>query len=150
MISDKAIKRQFVIEALQRGSDEIRKKQSEIIEENLNKKTGMLSADIKSTSGSKIVAGIGAWRITVSFLRYLRFLDIKSNSKSNTKKQYIDIVTNYDKRYKQIQLRRNLTLYNRVVFAVLYQKTQPEIKYGYTEEIKEKITKQLESAGFKK
>ena len=43
-------------------------------------------------------------------------------------------------------IRRNLALYNRVVWGVLYHETFPEIKYGFTEEVRTNIRKELEQA----
>ena len=37
-------------------------------------------------------------------------------------------------------------IYNRVVWGVLYHETFPEIKYGFTEEVRTNIRKELEQA----
>lgn len=149
MISESIIKKEFVRNIIERDSKEIRSFQKKVIEENLNPRTGNLFSDIRRTSATKIIQSEGMALFSVSFLKYLRFLDIKSN-RAKKGKAYIDIANRYEHRNKAMPLRRNLSLYNRVVFAVLYQKTQPSLKYGFTEEIKKNITEQLEKAGFKK
>ena len=62
---------------------------------------------------------------------YLRFLDINYRRGSDRISRHI---------------RSNLALYNRVVWGVLYHETFPEIKYGYTQEIRSSIRQELEQA----
>ncbi len=38
-----------------------------------------------------------------------------------------------------MNLRRNLALYNRVVWGVLFGETQPDLLYGFSEEVREQI-----------
>lgn len=150
MISEKMIKREFVRQILDRDSKYIRTEQARVIDEFLTPKTGALSADIKDYSMSSIITAPGAYLLSVSFLKYLRFLDIRSNRKVDTSKAYITINSAYERRHKGMELRRNLALYNRVIFGRLYNETMRDIKYGYTNDIKKAITRQLVSAGFKK
>ena len=42
--------------------------------------------------------------------------------------------------------RRNLALYNRVVWGVLYHETFPQLRYGFTDEVRQTIHNQLEKA----
>lgn len=63
---------------------------------------------------------------------YLRFLDIHYRRGAG------DRISRH--------IRRNLALYNRVVWGVLYHETFPEIKYGFTEEVRTNIRKELEQA----
>ena len=63
---------------------------------------------------------------------YLRFLDIHYRRGAS------DRISRH--------IRRNLALYNRVVWGVLYHETFPEIKYGFTEEVRTNIRKELEQA----
>lgn len=59
-------------------------------------------------------------------LPYLRFLDIC---------------------YRQnMEIRRSLALYNRVIWGVLYNETLPDIRYGLTQDIRKEIRKDLERA----
>lgn len=150
MISDKIIKREFVAGILRRDDEYIRKEQAEVIDTYLKPKTGNLAADIRQTSMSKVLKAPGAWMLRVSFLKYLRFLDIRSNRREAGNKAYISISGDYELRHKKMQLRRNLALYNRVIFGRLYNETQRDIKFGYTDAIKEEITKQLESTGYER
>ncbi len=42
--------------------------------------------------------------------------------------------------------RRNLALYNRVVWGVLYHETFPELRSGFTNEVRQGIRKMLENS----
>ena len=42
--------------------------------------------------------------------------------------------------------RRNLALYNRVVWGVLYHETFPQLRYGFTDEVRKIIHDQLEKS----
>ena len=148
MISESIIKKEFVKSILERDTEYIRSVQQGVIEEYLTPRTGNLLADIR---GSKIniLQSEGIALVSVNFLKYLRFLDIKSN-KAKTGKAYINISNHYERRNKAMSLRKNLALYNRVIFGRLYNETRRDIMYGFSEEVKNNITDQLENAGFEK
>ena len=42
--------------------------------------------------------------------------------------------------------RRNLALYNRVVWGVLYHETFPQLRYGFTDEVRKAIRTQLQNS----
>ncbi|WP_277247078.1 hypothetical protein [Prevotella pallens] len=42
--------------------------------------------------------------------------------------------------------RRNLALYNRVVWGVLYHETFPQLRYGFTDEVRKTIHDQLDKS----
>jgi len=149
MISEGIIKSEYVRQILKRDSDYIRSVQAKVIQEANLIKSGMLSYDIRGQSAAKILQGEGIHLLTVTFLKYLRFIDIKSNRKKATRHIKINVGTHYERKHKEMPLRRNLALYNRVVFGRLYNETKTDLKAGYTEEIKTKIRKDLENAGFK-
>lgn len=149
MISEAIIKKEFVRQILKRDSDFIRSEQARVIDEANLVKSGTLRYDIRGQSGAKILQGEGLHLLSVSFLKYLRFIDIKSNRKKTSEYIKVNIGTNYDRRHKYMPIRRHLALYNRVIFGRLYNETKTDLKAGYTEEIKNKIRKDLENAGFK-
>lgn len=149
MISEQIIKKEFVRQILVRDSEYIRAEQEKVIQDAGLVKTGFLSLDIRGQSGTKILQGEGMHMLTVRFLKYLRFIDIKSNRKVS-KHIKINISNNYEKRHREMPLRRNLALYNKVIFGRLYNETRTDLKYAYTDEIRKKITEQLEAAGYEK
>jgi hypothetical protein len=42
--------------------------------------------------------------------------------------------------------RRNLALYNRVVWGVLYHETFPELRDGFTDEVRRQIRQEIEGS----
>ena len=60
----------------------------------------------------------------MSVLPYMRFLDIYFR--------------------ENIILRRNLSIYNRVVWGVIYGEVLPNLRYGFTQDIRKYITRQLQ------
>jgi hypothetical protein len=43
----------------------------------------------------------------------------------------------------------NMKIYNRLVWGILYAETASELMYGFSEEVKNALRRQLEAAGFK-
>lgn len=149
MISEAIVKKEFIRQILKRDSSYIKEVQAQVIQDAGLVKSGALLSDIRNQSGAKIAQGEGMHMLTVTFLKYLRFIDIKSSLKASKQKK-INISNNYEKRHKEMPLRRNLTIYNKVIFGRLYNETRRDISYAYTDEIRQKITEQLEAAGYKK
>ncbi len=151
MISEEIVKKEFVRQILKRDSDYIRGIQAQVIEESGLIKSGALLFDVRNQSGSKILQTTGLHMLTVSFLKYLRFIDIRSNRNRKPSQHIkVNIANNYERRNKEMPLRRNLALYNRVIFGRLYNETRSDIANGYTQEIQKNIREQLEKAGYEK
>jgi len=150
MITETIIKKEFVTKILKRDSDYIRDFQAKVIEGANLKKSGNLLLDVRGQSGSKILKGYGMWMLSVRFLKYLRFIDIKSNKKSPPTHFKINIKNDYERRNKKMPLRKNLALYNKVIYGRLYNETKTDIGSGYTEVIRKSITEQLEKSGYEK
>lgn len=124
MISDQIIKDEFISKTLKAGVNKIFTLQSEIAHQVLNERTGRLFASLDSRPFGLSGAG-GKYMLSVNILNYLRFNEIKSD----------------------MNLRGKLHLYNRTVWGVLYGETLPTLKYGFTDEMRELILKQLTEAG---
>ncbi len=69
--------------------------------------------------------------IFVRILPYLRFLDMGYRLRNDRVAKF---------------RRRNLAVYNRVVWGVLYHETFPQIRYGFTDEVRKTIHNQLDHA----
>jgi len=124
MISDSIIKDEFVTKMLKKGTNKVFTLQQEVVESVLHERTGNLFANLNNRKFG-ITGNDGKYQVSVHILKYLRFQEIRSNW----------------------GLRSKLSLYNRIVWGVLYGETLPAIKYGLTDEIKAQIRKQLEDAG---
>lgn len=130
MITDNLIRQRFIHDTLSQGINLIYETQENVVRTCLNTRSGNLLAHIKRrpfTSTESDTKQVFYMRI----FSYLRFLDI-----------------NYRKGSDRISkhLRRNLALYNRTVWGVLYHETFPEIRYGFNDEIRRSIRKELEDA----
>lgn len=127
MISEGAIKTHYVREILERDAKFINETQGKVISENLRRVSGRLLRSIYSKD-FQIQSDENRMMLQFNFLRYLRFLDIKSSMDQ----------------FKNKELRSKLALYNRVIYGRLYNETRSDIKFGLTEQVKEKIKTELE------
>lgn len=118
MITEDAIKESFIQKIVFRDFKIIKDTQQQVVNDNLNIRSGKLSQNL--TNYHYHIEGTHFQFLT---LNYLRFLDIRYRK---------------DRMYE----RRNLALYNKVIWGVLYHETLPTLKYGLTEDIKKEIKKQ--------
>lgn len=131
MITDQLVRERFVHDTMSQGINLIYETQEKVVRAYLNSRSGDLLAHIQKRPFTALESDTKQ----IYYLRifpYLRFLDIHYRSGS------------YDRISRHI--RRNLSLYNRVVWGVLYHETFPEIRYGFTEEVRTGIRKELEQA----
>lgn len=120
------IKEQFIHEVVKRDIRVIYETQESVINNVLTTRTGKLKEHISKRAIDMQGAGLRP-TYYMNVLTYLRFLDI----------QYRDRAT-----------RRQLALYNRVIWGVLYHETLPDLKYGLTEDIRTRIREELESMDY--
>ena len=81
------------------------------------------------------ISSSGDYTVNVRFFPYLRFLDMMYRGRR-------DRVSKYK--------RSRLALYNRVIWDILYRRTFPAIRFGFTDEVREGIRKNLEQTFNKK
>ncbi|WP_044271634.1 hypothetical protein [Bacteroides timonensis] len=130
MITDQLIRNKFIADVMSQGINKIYETQENVVRTYLNTRSGDLVAHLQRrpfTSQNSDNKQVYYMRI----FPYLRFLDINYRRGSDRISRHI---------------RSNLALYNRVVWGVLYHETFPEIKYGYTQEIRSSIRQELEQA----
>ena len=126
MVTEEMIKKEFIHRTVSRDIRRIYATQEAVIREALKPRTGNLLDCISRRPIDVQGSGLKpTYYMTV--LRYMRLLEI----------QY---------RNQDMKTRRKLALYNRVIWGVLYHETFPEIKYGFTEEVRTNIRKELEQA----
>lgn len=123
MITDKMIKTEFIAQTVKRDMDIIYATQEQVIRNVFNTGTGKLASFLSSHPFGLYSSGVN-FKIEARILPYLRFLDIKY-------------------RKQDMGRRQKLALYNRVVWGVLYNETLPDLRYGFTQEIKTKISRDL-------
>jgi hypothetical protein len=127
MLSDKIIKKQFIAQTVRRNADEVRRIQLERLGaagERLREKFD-IDAVIASVQGNPMTVSESGEEFIFSqkIIRQLRFLDMKKLG--------------------------NMKIYNRLVWGILYGETAKDLMYGFTEEVKTALRRQLEAAGFK-
>lgn len=130
MITDQLIRNKFIADVMSQGINKIYETQENVVRTYLNTRSGDLVAHLQR----RPFTSQGTDNNQVYYMRifpYLRFLDINYRRGSDRISRHI---------------RSNLALYNRVVWGVLYHETFPEIKYGYTQEIRSSIRWELEQA----
>ena len=130
MITDQLIRNKFIADVMSQGINKIYETQENVVRTYLNTRSGELVAHLQR----RPFTSQGTDNNQVYYMRifpYLRFLDINYRRGSDRISRHI---------------RSNLALYNRVVWGVLYHETFPEIKYGYTQEIRSSIRQELEQA----
>lgn len=130
MITEQLIHNKFIADVMSQGINKIYETQENVVRTYLNTRSGDLVAHLQRrpfTSQNSDNKQVYYMRI----FPYLRFLDINYRRGSDRISRHI---------------RSNLALYNRVVWGVLYHETFPEIKYGYTQEIRSSIRQELEQA----
>lgn len=130
MITEQLIRNKFIADVMSQGINKIYETQESVVRTYLNTRSGDLVAHLQRrpfTSQNSDNKQVYYMRI----FPYLRFLDINYRRGSDRISRHI---------------RSNLALYNRVVWGVLYHETFPEIKYGYTQEIRSSIRQELEQA----
>ena len=121
MITDKLIKKTFIHNVVSNGFKEIKRIQQEVISENLNVISGDLLKSVQKNPLSLIGTERQVYYMTV--LPYMRFLDIH---------------------FRQDMQRRKISIYNRVIWGVLYGEVLPALRYGFTQDIRKYITRQLQ------
>jgi hypothetical protein len=122
MVTDQLIKKTFIHNVVSVGFQKIRQIQQEVISENLNVVSGNLLRSIQKEPVGIIETEHQVYYMSV--LPYMRFLDIYFR--------------------ENIILRRNLSIYNRVVWGVIYGEVLPNLRYGFTQDIRKYITRQLQ------
>lgn len=121
MITDQLIKKTFIHNVVSNGFKEIKRIQQEVISKNLNVISGDLLKSVQKNPLSLIGTERQVYYMTV--LPYMRFLDIH---------------------FRQDMQRRKISIYNRVIWGVLYGEVLPALRYGFTQDIRKYITRQLQ------
>ena len=130
MITDQLIRNKFIADVMSQGINKIYETQENVVRTYLNTRSGDLVAHLQR----RPFTSQGTDNNQVYYMRifpHLRFLDINYRRGSDSISRHI---------------RSNLAIYKRVVWGVLYHETFPEIKYGYTQEIRSSIRQELEQA----
>lgn len=119
MITNEIINQKFIQSIVSRDSAIIYDTQAEVVSNYLNYRTGNLTHSI-----SRREFQVDNTSFSFPILTYMRYLDIHY-------------------RKSMLAFRANLSIYNRVIWGVLYHETLPDLRFGLTQDIKNKIHAQL-------
>lgn len=118
------IKTEFIHRTVSRDLKIIYDTQQSVVSEFLTGGTGKLANYLSSKPFTLAIDTSFVKTYHIRVLNYLRFLDIRY-------------------RKQNMQNRRKLALYNRVIWGVLYNETMPDLRYTFTKEMKQKIGSDL-------
>ena len=135
MITDSLIKKKFIHQSLQRGMEQIYSAQEKVITGELDTRTGQLRQWASRRQYDMRISSSGDYTINVRFYPYLRFIDMMYRGRK-------DRVSKYK--------RSKIAVYNRIIWGILYRRTFPAIRFGFTDEVREGIKKNLEQTFNKK
>ena len=121
MITDQLISERFIHQTVLAGSNKIFDTQQKVVKTYLQPRTGRLHHLVQSRHVS-----INGTKFTYPMLTYMRFIDIASAHRKSAKAN-----------------RYGISVYNRVIWGVLYGEVQPQLRFGLTAELKNKIRTSL-------
>lgn len=130
MVTESLIKQRFVHDTISQGINLIYETQENVVRTYLNTQSGNLLAHLQRRAFTSQESGAKV-QYFIRIFPYLRFLDIAYRKDSDRISRHV---------------RKNLALYNRAVWGVLYHETFPELRYGFNDEIRDSIRKELEQA----
>lgn len=127
MLTESLIRKKFVATTMAEGMDTIFSRQQQVAQM-LGTQSGRLrqwardrhyTTHITETSRS----------ISVPLMPYVRFLDMQYRTRRDRIGKF---------------LRKQLALYNRTVWGILYRQVFPQLRYGFTDEIRQQFREELE------
>ncbi len=131
MITESLIRKKFVHETITEGINEIFSKQQSVLSSSgIEVRTGRLQSLIGSRRFDRQISD-GRYQVQISLYPHLRFLDM--SYRLHTGKQ----------RKKR---RERYALYNKVVWGVLFRDVFPELRYGFTDEVRQQLRQDLQHA----
>lgn len=130
MVTDSLIRKKFVHDTLREGILQIYSTQENVVRTNFQRRTGRLMTRLSARSFDSHLSE-HSQTIFVRILPYLRFLDMQYRRRN-------DRIAKFK--------RRNLALYNRVVWGVLFHETFPDLRAGFNDEVRQHIRQQLQQS----
>ena len=127
MITESLIKKKFVVDTMTEGIDTIFSRQQQVAQM-LGTHSGRLRQWARDRHYTTRVSETSR-SISVPLMPYVRFLDMQYR----TRRDRID-------KHK----RQQLALYNRTVWGILYRQVFPQLRYGFTDEIRQQLREELD------
>ena len=121
MVTESLIRKKFVLDTLRQGTQKIEGRWQQAIG-SYNVQTGRLRAFGDHPVSTRRITSYSIEQ-TYSLPLHLRMLDIRQRRKKNGR-----------------------NLYNKVVWPILYEEVLPELRYGFSQEVRQQIRESLEKA----
>ena len=127
MITESLIRKKFVATTMAEGMDSIFARQQQVAQM-LGTQSGRLRQWARDRHTTVRVTETSR-SISVPLMPYVRFLDMQYRTRH-------DRIAKYK--------RQQLALYNRTIWGILYRQVFPQLRYGFTDEIRQQLREQLE------
>ena len=128
MITESLIKKKFVADTMTEGIDTIFARQQHVAQM-LGSRSGRLRQWARDRHYT-IRATETSSSISVPLMPYVRFLDMQYRTRRDRVGKF---------------LRKQLALYNRTIWGIIYRQVFPKLRYGFTDEIRQRLRDQLEN-----
>lgn len=129
MLTESLIRKKFVADTMAEGIDTIFARQQQVAQM-LGTHSGRLRQWARDRHTTVRVTETSR-SISVPIMPYVRFLDMQYRTRRDRAGKY---------------LRKQLALYNRTVWGILYRQVFPQLRYGFTDEIRQQLREQLEES----
>ena len=129
MITESLIRKKFVADTMAEGIDTIFSRQQQIAQM-LATHSGRLRQWARDRHTTVRVTETSR-SISVPIMPYVRFLDMQYRTRRDRVGKF---------------LHKQLALYNRTVWGILYRQVFPQLRYGFTDEIRQQLREQLEES----
>lgn len=127
MVTESLIRKKFVHETMTEGINKIFSEQLNVFNAKFDSRTGRLQSFLMSRPFSRQITET-RYSVFISMYMHLRFLDMQYRR------------TDLDRRPKKANI------YNKVVWGILFREVFPELRYGFTDEVRRTMREQLQSA----
>lgn len=129
MITESLIRKKFVADTMAEGIDTIFARQQQVAQM-LATHSGRLRQWARDRHTTVRVTETSR-SISVPIMPYVRFLDMQYRTRRDRVGKF---------------LRKQLALYNRTIWGILYRQVFPQLRYGFTDEIRQQLREQLEES----
>ena len=127
MLTESLIRKKFVADTMAEGIDTIFARQQQVAQM-LGTHSGRLRQWARDRHMTVRVTETSR-SISVPLMPYVRFLDMQYRTRRDRIGKF---------------LRKQLALYNRTIWGILYRQVFPQLRYGFTDEIRQQLREQLE------
>ncbi len=118
--------RKFTANVLAESAESIYKEQAAVAKTYIHRESGGLVAKLQARPFTVVPSGSGAI-LTLEYLKYTRFLDMKKTPRGAKKKNYH-------------------ALYNKIFYGTIYGYTYNALRYGLTGAVRENIFNELKKS----